>query len=263
MPAIDPERVRQQADDIARLVEDPQQVADGAMELLAFYTDRTRRPPASARADDAIRQFGAPTPIVRMLGRAVEEALQVVPQQRRPLVEAFWGTGYREPRLLAAELIGNMSWDEAHRLAEDYVLASSDARVHSRLARSLFRSGLSTPQENVRETLRRWLRSDAQMIQRLALRVVKRQVEAAPAAELPGYFEILQGLVGKLQPGALAAARDAYSAIIHRSPPEAAQFLIDELRRHPREEAYREFIREVKEDLPEPQRAELTAVLSR
>lgn len=262
MPAIDPERLSQRAADLAEQVDRPEQLVEGICELLSFHEDRTRRPPATIRAQDALRQFGAPRPVVRMVSRALEESLRTEPKQRPIIARSLWEAGYRETRLIAADLLGGLAWENAHREIEARVRQSRDAEVRVRLAQALDASRRDRRGEGVREVLERWLRAREAAIQQLALRTLKTCIARAPAAELPSYLRLLEGLAGRLRPSARAAAQDMFRVIIDRSPPEAAQFLIDEVHRHVRNDAYRCFLKEVKSDFAEPHRSQLEEVLS-
>ncbi len=264
MPAIDPRRLRKEAVQAARAAGDPEQALRRAVELLEYHADRTRRPAATARAEDALPGFGSPGPVRRALAKAFNDALGSDEEARWALVEVMWRSGYRETQEIAAELMGALDDPSVPERVEGLLLERDPNRIARRW---LTGRGLRGWRErDPAAFLRRvetWLQSDDRTLVASGLDALMAGLDAVPSERIPACFAALSGLAHDLSGSEYRRYRALLEKLSQRNAPECAQFLVDELRRHNHARAYRDLVRRLADGFADPQRAGLEEALAR
>ena len=144
MPAIDPERLKKQVDSLLDVVGDPVELQRGCIELLDFYADRTQKSIATREADETYRAFGAPKPLMRALIFGLRARLEERPTLSFPAAAALWEAGYRETRVLASAILGDLNGEDVPSRAETWALECDDQIALRELANQGLASSWST-----------------------------------------------------------------------------------------------------------------------
>lgn len=264
MPAIDPRRLRTEAQEAAQAVGDPDEALRRTLDLLEYHADRTRRPTATARAEDALPGFGAPGPVRRALAKAFDDALDSDEEARWALTEALWRSGYREAQEIAAELMGALSDATVPERIEGLLLERTTNKMARRL---LVERGLRGRREGhpaeFLHLVETWLGSDRKALVAAGLEALTAGLDDLPSEQIPACFTALSGLADGLSGSEYRRYRNLLEKLSQRNPPECAQFLLDELRRHNHAPAYRDLVRRLASGFAGSQRADLEEALSR
>jgi len=231
MPAIDPERLKQQVDRLLNVVSDPVELQRGCIELLDFYADRTLKSIAIGEADETYRAFGAPKPLMRALSFGLRTRLQEQPTSSFPAAAALWEAGYRETRVLASAILGELNGEEVPGWAEIWALACDDQMALWELANQGLASCRKANPTIFLEKVEIWLNSTQKRLQSFAILALHSAVEDPSFEDLPSVFRLLDGTTGKFGGALFHALNRLISTLARRSPPEAARFLMDELAR--------------------------------
>ena len=94
MPAIDPNRLRRQIEELRLQVGDPSGLRRSVVRLVEEYSDRTRR--------QGRRESTVPGSVHRSVLQALQEALGNDPDAAAQAAEALWRAETTEAKLLAA-----------------------------------------------------------------------------------------------------------------------------------------------------------------
>lgn len=264
MPAIDPRRLRRDAAEAAQAAGDPDEALRRALDLLEYHADRTRRPTATARAEDVLPGFGTPGPVRRALTQAFDDALASDQEARWALIETLWRSGYREAQEIAADLMGALSGPTVPERVEGLVLERSTNRIARRwlVDRGLHGWREREPAAFVGR-VETWLESAEQALVASGLEALMAGLDSLPSEHLPACFAALSGLADELNGSEYRMYRSLLEKLSRRNPPECAQFLLDELRRHNHAPAYRDLVRRLVDGFVGAQRAELEGAMTR
>ena len=212
MPAIDPQRLAGQLDNLRTHSGDPDQIALEVQDLIEEYSDRTRSPAPAL-----------PAPFIRSLRAALHELGQQV-----AVSEALWNGGLPDARRLGAGLLERV---------EDPEVAATAARwasqnVPIKIVRELGERGLSGWRRKhpagFLDQITRWLDGRKRRSRVLAVYALIGRVRDPNFEDLPTAFELLEGRLA----GARGEMREALvaliAALIDVAPEETASFLNDE-----------------------------------
>lgn len=229
MPAIDPERLKQQIGRLLDVVSDPVELQRGCIELLDFYTDRTVKSIAIGEADEAYLTFGAPKPLMRALSLGLRTRLEDQPMASFPAAAALWEAGYRETRILAASILGGLDGEDVPGWAETWAFECDDQVALRELANQGLASWRMANPTAFLERIEIWLVSTQKKLQTFALLALHSAVEDTSFVDLPTVFRLLNGSTGRFSGASFHALDRLINALASRSPQEAARFLLDEL----------------------------------
>ena len=260
MPAVDPQRLRREAERVAAAAGDPARLRRAVLELLEFYADRTRRPAASGRANTAYRAFGAPRAVVTALGRTLSARLGGAAAGRLEAAAALWEADYREVRVLAAGLLEPLAGDGIAGWVEARGRACDDPEVLSALAGPALSGWRAASPAAALERLEDWTHAPEAGLRALGLLGLAAALEEPGFDDVPAVFRLLS----RLAPPPQGEPHRAYAALLtrlaRRSPRETSRLLLDGLAlRRPGMAAA---VRSVLPALPTAQRERLGRALS-
>jgi hypothetical protein len=212
MPAIDPDRLARQIENLRTHSGDPDQIARAVLTILEEYSEPARPSTTSV-----------PAPVIRSLRTALR-------QQGDPkaIAEALWKKGIPDSRLLAAGLIGDIEDPEAAAIAEGWAGHS----VPIEIVRELGERGLAgwrraDPTGFVNQ-ISEWLDKGKRRGQVLAVYALRGRVGDDDFEDLPSVFELLEGRLesprGEMREGFVLLI----AALMEVAFEETANFLDDE-----------------------------------
>jgi hypothetical protein len=260
MPAIDPERLKIEVDRVLDALGQPVELQKRSIELLEFYSDRTLKSIAIGEADEAYLAFGAPKPVMRALSFGFRSRLAQVPSDLFPAAAALWEAGYRETRILATVILGEFSGEEVPNWAERWASGCDDPLALSSLASQGLESWRRTETNAFLTKAEKWLGQEKKDLQVLALLALESAIEDPSFEDLPTVIRLIEGTSDKSKGSAFQALVDVLLALAKRSPPEAARFLLDELKRF--RSGSKRLIQSTTHAFPPPQRDLLERALS-
>ncbi len=232
MPSVNPVRLAQQVQRLADLLPAPLALQRAAVELFDYYADRTRRSGRRSGAHLSPRAFGAPTPVVRAAERAIAAAARERPECAWPAAQTLWNVGYRETSLLAIALLAALADDGLGQWAAKVAAECRDPIVLEALADGGLSAWRRADPSRFLRAARSWLRpKESAALQAFALLALRAAVRDLEFEDLPGLIKLMHGLAARVRGERLRALQELVQALAQRSPPEAARFLLDELRK--------------------------------
>lgn len=121
MPAIDINRVRQDANDLLPLFNQPQRFIKPLEGMLRRYSDPALRQSLVVAVNSPQNGFGTPAPVLKSIRNTLRRTALAYPDLALALADALWAAEAWEERWLAAELLGIVS-----RVRGDAVAARLD-----------------------------------------------------------------------------------------------------------------------------------------
>lgn len=231
MPAVNPERLRQQVEDLLTLLGDQVALKRQCLDLLDYYADHTRRSLASGGVKDAEGVFGVPRPVVRALSQGLRSRTQQKPALILPTATVLWEAGYRETRLLASAILGGIQQMEVAQWAETRASNCDDRVVLMELASQGLAGLREADPTAFLDRASEWLGSTHRWLRLFALMALHSAVENPTFEDLPTVFRLLSGVSEKARGESRKALYALLRTLTRRSPPESARFLLDELAR--------------------------------
>ena len=231
MPAVNPERLRQQVEDLLTLLGDQVALKRRCLDLLDYYADHTRRSLASGGVKDAEGVFGVPRPVVRALSQGLRSRTQQKPALILPTATVLWEAGYRETRLLASAILGGIQQMEVAQWAEARASNCDDSVVLMELASQGLAGLREADPTAFLDRASKWLNSTHRWLRLFALMALHSAVENPTFEDLPTVFRLLSGVSEKARGESRQVLYALLRTLTRRSPPESARFLLDELAR--------------------------------
>jgi hypothetical protein len=260
MPAIDPAWLAKEVEEIRASFMDSSAVRRRVIDLLEFFSDRTRHPGTSIRISDVEKNFGAPRPVIHALERGLKQMVLEHPDCEAAISEELWKTEYRESRTIAIALIQTRSFDEFLLQVEGWSQQTDDVYLLESLARTLSSKWGAEDYKDFAQIILKWLRSETKSLQILATLCMQSVVMDKRFNDLPCIFNLI--LAHEF--GEDLHLRRVFSglvqALIQRSAPEAARFLLDLSEKDAT--MGRKLIRDFLDQFPDQQQPRLNHILS-
>ncbi|HSR48710.1 MAG TPA: hypothetical protein VLL77_12080 [Anaerolineales bacterium] len=228
MPAIDQARLDRQIQDIVAAFGDPARLRYRVLDLFEFYASRVR-PATPASGAGVLPSLGVPAPVLR----AVEAALRARALDDRlaagMAAEALWTGPVVESRLVAITLLEIQPPEDLPPWVEAWAQTAGDASLLERLAGGPMRIVHRLAPERFWEATGANLASGHGAVVILGVRSLEASIDDMDAGELPRAFEALGGMTPPEAGEAWRAEVALVRALARRSPPETAQFLVDQI----------------------------------
>lgn len=228
MPAIHPERLKQEASELAPYFSEPDKFTAHLVDLLDRHADRIRRPGQTGAPPPLLQAFRVSPPVLRQIMLTLTPCAQREPGQALEIVDMLWARPYLETRLLAARLLGVIPFDDpAPILAR--VRHWTNPKEEEVLLDEVFEKGLAgiylhSPRA-ILETIKEWMGSSQSEYQILAAKALLPLAKNPDFENFPLIYKLLLPRVLEaaptLRPHLLAIIR----ALGERSPQETAHFL--------------------------------------
>ncbi len=109
MPAIQLARLKIQVTELLTHFQEPLDFLREFHSMLDFYADRTRRSGQSGKPKPLIRAYNVPRQVMRRIASDITPLVIADPENALLLADQLWGDGWYESRLLAIEILGDMS----------------------------------------------------------------------------------------------------------------------------------------------------------
>jgi hypothetical protein len=227
VPAINPERLAQEVNDVKELIGNPPKLRWRVLDILDFYADRTRRSPASLRPGHADKKFGVPRPVLNALERGLKESTQEHPELRTTVSEELWRMDYRETRYLAITLLETRPLEEILNVVESWSLETKDYELLRKLALTLVTSWKKDHFRGFSSASTKWLKGQQIPLKLFAMLTFQSAVDDPDFSDVPLIFRFLRVYDFGGIPEINRAVSDLIRSLSQRSEAESARFLLD------------------------------------
>jgi hypothetical protein len=251
MPAIDPSRLEQQIARVTEVFGDPARLRSRCLDLLEFYASRIR-PNYSVGRTGTVRSLGVPAPVMRRLEQALGEKAIADSYAGAMAAEILWATPVMETRWLAIGLTEHQPLTSLPDWIAAWSQSAEDPQLLERLAAGPMRRLRDGDPELFWRTEAAHL-SYQDSASTVALVALQQTIPALEADGLPRVFALLGSTPVPTAGESWRAYLEVLKAAAHRSSPETARFLVDEIE-HARPGATR-VARQLLADFPPSQRS--------
>lgn len=228
MPAIQPERLRQQAAALAVAFQDPDLFLNSLDELLGLYAERAVRQGQAGEPAALLDKYGVPTPVLRYILLELAPRAQNDPASALALCDRLWQKPNLECRTLAIGLLGKIPAQESHAViqrAEHWAQQENDRR----LILEIFEEGLAMVRKHhsplLLDMAKEWLLESDQDKQKLSLIALLPLANDPDFENLPVLLKFLYPVAIKIRSDLRPEFLDIIFALARRSPRETAYFV--------------------------------------
>ena len=228
MPAIQPDRLKQQAADLSLNFSDGDLFLRALDALLGLYAERAVRPGQTGEPSALLDKYGVPPPVLRYILLAIGPYAQNDPTSALVLCDRLWQEPNLEYRTLAIGLLGKIPAVESSRvieLAEKWAQQES----HRRLVLDIFETGLAAVRkahsEQMLEMAQAWLQDPDLEKQKLGLMALYPLATDLDFENVPIFFKFLTPIAVRINSELRPEFLDIILALGQRSPRETAYFI--------------------------------------
>lgn len=228
MPAIQPDRLKQEVAELVDHFNEPVLFKNDIEKLLEQYADRTLRPGQSGSPAPLLPTYHVPVQVLRRIILDLTPKATTEPKTTLSLIDTLWEQQNLECRVLAARLLGKIS----PKPSEDILIRVREwvqPGQEETLLREIFDNGLSqlrfsNPGE-LFALIQEWLETSTIGWQILGLRLLLSSIKEPTFLNLPNIFSILGPWVTNHAQELRPFLLDVLSVLAHRSPQETGYFL--------------------------------------
>ncbi len=228
MPAIHPERLKQETAELTVYFSEPARFVYALEGLLDRYADRVRRPGQTGAPAPLLASYKVAAPVMRQIVLVLTPLANADPAAALALVDALWEKPTLETRQIAIRLLGLYpAKDPLPILAR--VTAWTTPQIEENILDELFEKGLVRLQTDHPASLldlsREWLSHSKVEIQTMGTKILLSLVQNPAFENLPQAFRQLLPRVIESHPVLRPHLAAVIRALAERSPQETAHFL--------------------------------------
>jgi hypothetical protein len=260
MPAVDPQRLEKQVEQILSLIEEPDRLLRETLELLDFYADRTSRPGTTTDVENTVRAFHVPGPVQRRLMLGIAQSLRDGSAEFESVADSLWSAGYRETMLMASSALSVQNGESVARWAEARAADCEDRLVLEHLGGHGLEGWRRFDEGAFLQAVESWLEGKV-ALQTLALQALLGAAADQSFRSLPEVFEALEGRVGRMRGARWKTFEQLMRTLARRSPLETTRFVLEAMERE--DAGATKLARTLSDALPSPQKDRIAQFLSR
>jgi len=228
MPAINPERLKQETAELAADFLDPARFVRRLEALLDQYADRIRRPGHTGAPAPLLPAYKVAPPVMRQILLTLTPLVEANPQVALTLADALWEKPFLETRQIAIRLLSLYPVEDSIPILKRlHRWAKPGEEEH--ILEALFEKGLEPLQSQhpalYLETIREWLNDSQVQFQILGARALLPLAKNPAFENLPLIFRILVSRILDAQPPLRPHLAAVIYVLAERSPQETAHFL--------------------------------------
>jgi hypothetical protein len=228
MPAINPERLKEETAELAKAFSDPEKFMLALSALLDRYADRIRRHGQTGIPAPLLPSYNVSAPVLRQIILTLAPLATETSHLAFPIIDALWERPTIETRQIAIRLLGTIPSNDPYPIFER-LKSWATAREEETILDELFRSGLGNIQgkhpDLLLDIIQDWLNATETEVQTLGTKALLPLVENPAFDNFPLVYRLLYSRVtdapSVLRPYLVAVIR----ALAVRSPQETAHFL--------------------------------------
>ena len=228
MPAIQPERLKRQASELATYFDKPSSFVRELRHLFEFYANRAQRPGQSRKPSSVIPTHNISQQVIRRILSEVTPHANTDPEQGLALAEALWAEPVFESRLLATHLLGQVPV-KAPEIITDLIKSWVHENNEDTLLEGLAANGLAYLRkediDNLLSIVGFWISSEDLKQQKLGLHALLAILNESGFENLPKIYKLITPLVEDAPKILRPYLIDIIRSLIEHSTNETAKFL--------------------------------------
>ncbi len=232
MPAIQPARLKQQADLLVQHFDKPPYFVRGLHYLLEFYADRAIRPGSASRNRSLTPAYRVRQPVLRQILQELEPLAVLYPQQGLAICDALWEENFLEFRLLAGMLLGKIPVESS----QDVIIRFKKwlkPDLEIQLMAALLANGAlylkQTEPNSMIQLAKDFLGGQDRFLHQVGLHIAISILSDPEFTNIPAFFRLLQPFVLRIDPHLKADLLEVIAILAERSPQETAYYLAESL----------------------------------
>lgn len=229
MPAIQPEKLQRQIDELLQTVDDPSAFVRSCMSLLDYYADRTKRPRGAVAKVEIAKILRIPRPVMKTICARIHQTELGLPENWLVIGNALWDKAIREARQVAACALEKSPGDEIPAVVEKWAISCEDDQALVYLTSIGLKNWRMQDVNRFYFTIRSWLKDSRLTIRHMAILALLGRAGDEDFTELPEMLRSLAGMSAALRGSSQRSMINLIRHLAQRSAPEVAKYLIDEL----------------------------------
>ncbi len=228
MPAVELTKLRLQIARLAQLFGQPEEFYRGLRDFLELYLDRAYRPGTEVSSAPLLPSYRPPALLMRLLELELTSLSLEYPAQALLVADRLWKDTYREPRLLAVLILGQMPLNQAEGVLERLVAWATPDEDRAMLEALLDRGTSRLRQEGADALIdlyADWLLSAGGERRKIGLKAFLPLIKDPRFENLPPLFSALFPLVRTAPADLFTDLSTVLVALAERTPVETAYFL--------------------------------------
>jgi hypothetical protein len=230
MPAIQPEVLQRQIDEILSLASEPGTFIRASINLLDYYADRTKRPRSSVARVEIAKVLRVPRPVMKTICLRLQQAPASISEEWQAIGSGLWDHASREARQMAACVLSKCPQDQIQIMVESWVLNCEDDEAIEFLAKQGMKFWRVQDLDRFYRTVLKWLGDTRLRMRYLGILALYGRSEDEDFAEIPRLLALLNGISSQVRGSSQRALTGLIRQLADVSPPEVAKFLLDEIR---------------------------------
>ena len=230
MPAIQPERLKRQAVELATHFDNPSGFVRELRHLFEFYANRAQRTGQPGKPASMIPSHNISAQVIRRIVAEITSHANADPEQGLALAEALWAEPVFESRLLATHLIGRIPV-KAPDMITDLIESWVHENNEDELLEGLAVNGLAYLRREDTDILLslvgRWISSRELNQQKFGLRAMLAILNEPGFENLPKVYKLITPLVQEAPKSLRPYLIDIIRSLVDLSTNETAMFLQD------------------------------------
>ncbi|MCJ7823799.1 MAG: DNA alkylation repair protein [Anaerolineales bacterium] len=229
MPAIQPENLRRQIDDLLGLALEPGRFIRSCMNLLDYYADRTKRPRGSTTKVEIARILRVPRPVMKTLNLRIQEFEGGEAERWLEIGRGLWNQAIREPRHIAACALAKSPEALIAAEVETWAIACEDDVALSDLTSIGLKQWRKRQPARFYACVAAWLADPRVRIRHMAILALHARSGDDDFDDLPLLLGYLAGISAQVRGSSQHSLTELVRHLASISPPEVAKFLMNEV----------------------------------
>ena len=230
MPAIQPEYLQRQIDDLLSRVHDPRTFIRSCMNVLDYYADRTKRPRGAVAKVEIAKILRVPRPVMRTLCLRIQQFEGGESAHWLEIGQGLWNQAIREARQVAACTLTKSPEAMIPTEAEAWAIVCEDDEALTYLSSVGLKSWRERDQERFYVQVQDWVGDARVRIRHLAILTLQARTGDDDFDELPLILTIMTGLSAHVRGSSQRSLSGLIRHLASISSPEVTKFLINEIK---------------------------------
>ena len=230
MPAIQPERLKQQCKDLAAHFSRPSHFVRELTHLLEFYADRAQRPDQANKRSSVIPTYHIAQQVFKRILSELVLRAEADPENGFELAEALWREPSLESRLISIHLLGHIPAADPGLIIgkiDQWHQENRDETLQSTLASDGLRYLRKEAPNHLFSQIGKWISHDDMERQKLGLVALRSLLTDPNYENLPAAYKMITPLVQEAPSTLRPYLLELIQILAKRSANETALFLRD------------------------------------
>ncbi len=228
MPAINPQEVETQINQLFTYSNQPEYFISRLQKLFERYADHVYRPGKASALPSLVASYHVPPPLLHELEKKLSAYSKTNPKQALSLAEALWELNYIEFKVITIPILKAIPITESSSvfsLIEKWIIHCKN-RDLIKMLRDLMADQFFTADPLLLiDQIQRWIKQDNLPIKKFGYQVMTKSIANCPFDYLPAIYKITQTSLYETTPVLRDEITDTFIELTKRSPKEVAYLL--------------------------------------